>query len=281
MTILNKVSNKSLMTGVTPIADVPDAPTVGTVTNSAFDGSVTVAVNAAATGGTPTSFIVTPSPTTSPATFTGSSPVTVTGLSDGVSYTFTAKGSNSTATGPSGSASSSFTEFVSGSYYSIATATIGAGGGSITFSSIPTTYTHLQIRLTGRSLYSAATDIVIFRFNSDSGNNYTLHRMYGDGSAASTQGAVPQTYGLAGDVPAATASSSLTTGASIIDILDYANTNKYKTARSLAGRDENGSGYSWFNSNLWLNTSAITSITIFGGNGNLAQYSQAALYGVN
>jgi len=169
----------------------------------------------------------------------------------------------------------------SGAYDSIATTTVGAGGAaSITFTSIPSTYTHLQIRFMGRSLYSAANDSILVRYNSDSGSNYVIHRLYGDGSSAGAQAFTSQTYTIAGDMPAATASLSQTQGVSIIDVLDYGNTNKNKTTRVLAGRDENGVGYVWFNSSLWLNTAAITSITVLAGNGSLAQYSQAALYGI-
>ena len=62
MTITNKVSNKSVMPGITPISDVPDAPTIGTVT---VTNSTTVSVpfTAAVTGGTPTSYITTATPT--------------------------------------------------------------------------------------------------------------------------------------------------------------------------------------------------------------------------
>jgi hypothetical protein len=69
----------------------------------------------------------------------------------------------------------------------------------------------------------------------------------------------------------------------VIDILDYANTNKYKTYRVLSGVDTNGTspvGYVDFESALWLSTSAVNSITITLPSGNYAQYSQFALYGI-
>jgi hypothetical protein len=170
---------------------------------------------------------------------------------------------------------------VANSYESIATTTVGSGGASIiTFSSIPSTYQHLQIRFMGRGLVASSNDSILIRYNSDSGSNYVIHRLYGDGSSAGAQGFTSQTYTIAGDMPAATSSLSQTQGVSIVDILDYKDTNKNKTTRILAGRDENGVGYVWFNSSLWQNTAAITSITVQAGNGNLAQYSQAALYGI-
>jgi hypothetical protein len=67
----------------------------------------------------------------------------------------------------------------------------------------------------------------------------------------------------------------------VIDILDYANTNKNKTIRSLAGSDANGSGTIWFGSIAWLSTSAITSLSFNIESGsNFTQYSSFALYGI-
>jgi hypothetical protein len=168
-----------------------------------------------------------------------------------------------------------------GSYESIATVTVGAGGASsVVFSSIPSTYSHLQIRYLVRSTYAAGSDIVLARANGDSGNNYAAHRVYGDGSTKGAQGFTPQTYFLGPDCTAASSGANMF-GTGVFDILDFANTNKNKTMRASGGRDENGSGYVWLNSGLWINTSAITSITVIAGNGTLAQHSSIALYGVN
>lgn len=65
-----------------------------------------------------------------------------------------------------------------------------------------------------------------------------------------------------------------------MDVLDYKNTNKYKTSRFLSGYDANGSGVIMLNSELWMSTAAITSITIDNTGSNFAQYSSFALYGV-
>lgn len=171
----------------------------------------------------------------------------------------------------------------SGAYDSIATTTVGAGGtSSITFSSIPSTYTHLQIRGIARSTRASDRDDVVMRFNSDSGSSYAGHQIFSDGStvSASTLGGTPPvTYLYPFYAPAATATSSVF-GVGVIDVLDYANTNKNKTLRVLNGIDVNGSGEMLFRSGLWLSTSAITSITLNCVNGNFAQYSSFALYGI-
>jgi hypothetical protein len=170
-----------------------------------------------------------------------------------------------------------------GSFESIATVTVGAGGSSsVTFSSIPATYTHLQIRNIARTTASQDRDSIKLTFNSDTGSNYARHSLWGSGSAASAYGAASEAYVLLTDFAAASATASIY-GAAITDILDYANTNKYKTVRSLGGVDLNAAVtvYDGLNSGLWQNTNAITSITLtpFTGS-NFAQYSHFALYGI-
>lgn len=168
-------------------------------------------------------------------------------------------------------------------YESIATTTVGAGGSAtITFSSIPSTYTHLQIRGIGRTNRATPADMdsMIIQFNSDTASNYSDHALRGDGSTASavanTSSTGMITYRLANLFVASTVM-----GAQIIDVLDYANTNKYKTVRTLAGVDNNGSGQVALNSGSWRNTAAVTSILLKPDAGTLfTQYSSFALYGI-
>ena len=167
---------------------------------------------------------------------------------------------------------------VTNSYESISTVTVGSGGSAtVTFSSIPSTYTHLQIR--GITRNESVTDETRIRFNSDTGSNYAYHRLRGTGSAASATAASTVSYI---ELPFASYSGTTASvyGAVVIDILDYANTNKYKTIRQLGGTDLNGSGTLEFISGLWQNTNAITSISIFPSSGDINEYSQFALYGI-
>jgi hypothetical protein len=169
---------------------------------------------------------------------------------------------------------------VSNSYESIATVTVGGGGSaSATFSSIPATYSHLQIRIMGRTDRAAVYDAVRLRFNSDTGANYAEHGLYADGVTLASYGSASATgsytYRIAGD-----SGPSNVQGAIIVDILDYKNTNKYKTLRSLGGVDANASGGNlYFNSGLWMNTAAITDI-VLEPIGSFQQYSSIALYGI-
>ena len=164
-----------------------------------------------------------------------------------------------------------------GDYESIQTVTVGVGGASnATFTSIPSTYKHLQIRVLCGTGGSASQDLRI-RYNSDSSTNYTQHNLIGSGSAASADGYTAQTYANAGKQGAGLSTSP---AIAVIDILDYANTNKYKTMRSLNGYDANGSGYVLLSSSLWLNTAAISTIELTPNSSTFAQYSSFALYGV-
>ena len=170
---------------------------------------------------------------------------------------------------------------VTNSYESIATVTVGAGGSStITFSSIPSTYKHLQIRGISHSSYAAGNISVGIRYNSDSTANQAYHYLNGDGSIAGAGGNIGYTYQYATNTAGTSYNSNVFAG-TIIDILDYANTNKYKTTRSLNGVDGNGSGQIVLISTLWQSTSAITQIDITtAGLGSFNQYSTFALYGI-
>lgn len=165
-------------------------------------------------------------------------------------------------------------------YDSIATITVGSGGvSSVTFNSIPGTYKHLQLR-TLQQLNTTDSDYGV-QFNGDSSTNYTKHQTFGPGSGG---GSATGTIGL-NAMPGG--QSQVNTGSyfahTIIDILDYTNTNKYKAIRNIGGSSANTSGGAvLLRSGLWINTAAITSITLVAQNGAslINQYSHFALYGI-
>ena len=171
------------------------------------------------------------------------------------------------------------------SYESISTVTVGAGGSSsVTISSIPSTYTHLQLRVfaqTNRVTYGR--DYVFLRFNGDTGANYAWHQMTGDGSATVSSGNASQNQGIFAEIGTSTGG---TFGVGITDILDYTDTSKYKTTRTLGGGDHNGTiggfgGTVTPTSTLWQSTSAVSSLTLFPSSGTaFTQYSSFALYGI-
>jgi hypothetical protein len=170
------------------------------------------------------------------------------------------------------------------SYESIATVTVGSGGAAtIDFTSIPATYTHLQIRgIVRDTTAGTGSQNASIQVNGSS-TGYSLHYVAGNGSSAFTDNAYNASQSYLYPVVSGGATASVFSSA-IIDILDYKNTNKYKTFRCLSGFDLNGSGSGTvrFASGSWQNTDAISSISLFpyGGSGNFAEYSSFALYGI-
>lgn len=175
-----------------------------------------------------------------------------------------------------GVTASSYGEYTS--FESIATVTSSGSSSTLTFSSISSAYTHLQIRC----LYQIATggnedtDFVI-RFNSDTGSNYTKHQLYGDGSSVAATGTA-NTTSIPGGVSYNSSANAF--NVAIIDILDYGNTNKYKTVRVLTGRENNTNGSVFFRSGVWRNTNAVTTIDLVSSANNFNNYTQFALYGI-
>lgn len=169
-----------------------------------------------------------------------------------------------------------------GAMESIATVTVGSGGASsIEFTSLPTGFQHLQIRMLQKFTTTSGTiSNGRARFNSDTGNNYARHLLYGDGGAAYGDGSASIAYAYIGWPTDSNAARSDRFSVSIVDILDYNSTSKTKTVRTFHGSDYNGSGYVGVSSALWNSTAAITSITLSSDTGNWAQHSTAALYGL-
>ena len=171
------------------------------------------------------------------------------------------------------------------SYESIATATGTGSSATVSFTSIPSTYTHLQIRAIARDT-SAINDSygAKLKINSDAGSNYASHYLLGNGSsaAAGSQGTSitpPNCMQTAGGGMLANTYSAI-----IIDFLDYKNTNKYKTVKILTGVSSNATtaiNVVALQSALWMNTNAITQIDITSDSGgNWATGTQFALYGI-
>ena len=171
-----------------------------------------------------------------------------------------------------------------GDFESIATTTLSTATATVTFSSIPANYKHLQIRMISKeSGTGTGGPNVVASLNSDTTyTNYRSHYLNGDGSTFGSGGVQASGYFcLVGNTATSNASYTNMFGVMVVDILDYTNTSKYKTLRCLWGHDRNGTGEVGLDSSLWMNTAAITSISfsIVGGT-NFVQYSQFALYGI-
>lgn len=158
-------------------------------------------------------------------------------------------------------------------YDKIATTTLGSATQSITFSSISGSYTDLVIVLVA-GVASGTDSKVRVRLNSDTGTNYSMTNILGDGSTAFSQrgsNASGMDIGLLFN-------TNSVTNVSIINIMNYANTTTYKTCIARGNNPAWGTGAAV---GLWRNTSAVTSVTLLqdGGN-NMIIGSIATLYGV-
>ena len=169
-----------------------------------------------------------------------------------------------------------------GAYDALSTVTVPSGGvASIQFAGIPNTYKHLQIRAISRSATAGTgNQELLMRYNGSSSNYYRMHQVYGDGASAAASVNASTAENTPFYVPTAGQTANVF-GAAVIDILDYANTNKNKTVRSLTGFDLNGSGVIILRSGLWMDTSAVTSISLTAdASGTIAEHSQFTLYGI-
>ena len=161
-------------------------------------------------------------------------------------------------------------------YSPIATTTLGSAASTISFSSIPATYTDLRLVFTGNCV--SVSRYLIYRFNSDSGTNYSMTSLGGDGSSAYSIRRSSDTYLFTNNYSGAsdTIPQLVTT-----DIFSYAGST-FKSSLSTVSNDKNGSGTVDRTVGLWRDTSAITSITIYYGGAlaDIAAGSTATLYGI-
>lgn len=190
----------------------------------------------------------------------------------------------STLANASGRGYRSFAAAAAPAFESIATINGNGSSTELTFSSIPSTYKHLQIRTLARNLTASANLFSIsLRFNNDSGSNYVAHTLIGNGATVTASGNTGQT--AIGSVYYPTDGTTTNAhGVGIIDIHDYSSTSNYKTVRYFTGNDTNSGsalGQVKLGSGLWLDTSAITSITLRSGSlDGYTTSTQFALYGI-
>jgi hypothetical protein len=153
-------------------------------------------------------------------------------------------------------------------YTPIATTTLGSAAATVTFSSIPGTYTDLI--LVADTVNASGADNFLLNFNSDTGSNYSVTRLNGNGTSASSSRGTNQTILQCGEVYS-------TRSTTIVQILNYSNSTTYKT--TLTRQNNAGAGVN-ANVNLWRSTAAITTILISTSSYNFSAGSQFTLYGI-
>lgn len=166
-----------------------------------------------------------------------------------------------------------------GSFESIATATGTGSSGTITFSSIPSTYQHLQIRFLAMSgSGSGGLNMTI----NGATSGYAFHYISGYGGGVSASGSTSQSD-IDFDQNIANSTSWPIVG--VIDIHDYASTSKNKTVRAMVGQNDNASTTSGFQainlvSALYPATSAVTSLSFITNAASFSSNTRFALYGI-
>jgi hypothetical protein len=158
-------------------------------------------------------------------------------------------------------------------YEPIATTTL-TSVGTITFSSIPSTYTDIRLIM---SAIGVSNSVIRFQFNGDTATNYSSTRMTGTGTAGTSSRSNTQNGGFLGP----NTSGVSTTIPSLItaDIFSYASS-KFKTVLSTANADINTSGNFEATVSCWRSAAAITSILLYLNTNSFAVGTTATLYGI-
>lgn len=160
-------------------------------------------------------------------------------------------------------------------YTQIASTTLGSAASSVTFSSIPATYTDLVIVSSAANTAVNANGMGI-RFNSDSATNYSKTYLYGDGTSAVSGRGTSQTNISISNLPI---SSTGVFAATITHIQNYSNATTYKTVLSRGGGANTGNLVIAY-VGLWRSTSAISTIDLINDSGNFIAGSTFNLYGI-
>jgi hypothetical protein len=159
-------------------------------------------------------------------------------------------------------------------YEPIATTTLGSAASSITFSSISSAYTDLRVVLVGKSSTGDLT--IAYRFNSDTGSNYSYTSLYGNGTSALSNRGSNNSYAFpVSNSDLVSSQPQMLT----IDVFSYAGSTN-KTALATFSQDLNGSGSVYRTVNLWRSVSAITSISLLVLSNDFAIGTTATLYGI-
>jgi len=267
------------------VVDIPNGvPTIGTATAGAEAATVAFTAPAtSATGGPIFSYRAVSSPGSIVGTGT-TSPITVSGLTVGTSYTFTVAAANPTGTGVYSAASNSIVPTPLTSFESIASATVTST--DVVFSNIPQTYRHLQIRfrlnanaagnggITGRMRINGAT------------SGYVWHYVKGNGSTAQATGATgTSSFGY---MPLPTNASGAGTNIYLVGIVDIPNytTSQVKVPVMFSGLDTNNNssvhsdtGYIGHTSGYLADTNPITVVS-FINDSSFNMAGEVALYGI-
>jgi hypothetical protein len=164
-----------------------------------------------------------------------------------------------------------------GAYELIESSILLSDTASVTFSSIPQDYKHLQIRLVGRATATGTFRSIETVINGDTGSNYRWHLLEGTGSSVASQSYGPASYMPIGQIPGTGIADAW--AAVITDYLDYSSSSKNTTVRTLHGF-AGSSRQIVLQSGLWMNTAAVTQILLRPDSNNWLSGTRISLYGI-
>ena len=153
----------------------------------------------------------------------------------------------------------------------------------VTFSSIPSTYENLQLRISSHDLYATTYDYHYIRLNTDNGSNYSNHSWEGYGSSKTSNAQTGYSYAKLGTAigswPATV--EAPTYSATIIDFIGYADSNRNTTMMAFGGASH-GAQTQRFGSSLWDNTTAVNRIDVYVVyTAPFQRGTEMTLYGIN
>jgi hypothetical protein len=167
-------------------------------------------------------------------------------------------------------------DYESNYFHHLETVRLSSTASSVTFSNLAqySDYQHLQFRVTGRSSRPADNDNLTVRFNSDSGTNYSFHRLYAQSSLVSNAGSNETRV----SIPGFGANSPALFSSHVVDILDAFEGTKFPTIRAMGGVSAILVGLT---SGSWRNTAAINTVTFDTDvAGDILAGSRFSLYGL-
>jgi hypothetical protein len=165
-------------------------------------------------------------------------------------------------------------------YVLISSNVLGSSATSVTFSSIPSTYTDLVVLWSVRSDSSAVSDTMKLRINSDSAGNYSWVYLLGNGSAGSSSENSALNYISLGAADAATATTNTFANGELY-IPNYLSSTKKQMSTINVQENNTTSAQIWSLASLWEGTAAITSLQLFPTTGpNFIAGSSFYLYGI-
>ena len=164
-------------------------------------------------------------------------------------------------------------------YTAIATQTLGSAAASVTFSSIPATYTDLVLIVSNLATTSASQNIKLRVGNGslDTGTNYSCTVLAGNGTSASSARQSSVASMIIGAFQFGTDSSQTTPFQVIAHIMNYSNTTTYK---SVLSRDASSNQGTELFAGLWRSTSAIDTVSLLVTTSTLLAGTVATLYGI-